>query len=89
MIRADNPVTPLRDGCARRPITCSLCGSLLGAWYQYQYTFYPHFHDCTERCEGLLVFADAHHDVPRGWREYPNKWRAPLLASALVMGQIK
>jgi len=84
MQRADNPVTLLRLFRPRRPIVCSLCGELLGAWFQYQYTFYPYMRPCTKQCEQLLEFANERHHVPRQWRDYPEEWRAPLLAAAFV-----
>lgn len=84
MIAAPNPVTPLGRNGPRRPIVCSLCGARLGAWYQYRFTFYPYLRQCSDRCERLLDFANARHHVPAHWRDYPDEWRAPLLASAMI-----
>lgn len=84
MIRASEPVTWLAGSGPRRPINCSLCGALLGSWYQYQTTFYPHLRPCSAECERLLAFAAARQHVPRQWREYPSDWRMPLLASAMI-----
>ena len=84
-MNAEAPVTQLRrDMKPRRPIECSLCGRLIGAWYLYQTTHYPHMHNCTERCERLIEFTRKKSGVPSAWREYPIEWRAPLVAAALV-----
>jgi hypothetical protein len=84
MISVEHPVTPLHNFKPRRPIVCSLCGTRLGAWWQYKTTYYPHYERCSERCEALLAFANRRQHVPRSWRDYPDEWRAPLLAAALV-----
>lgn len=84
MIVAHDPVTLLRGNKPRRPIICSLCGRMLGAWWQYKTAFYPHMTRCTDECERLLEFSRDGSGVPRQWREYPEEWRAPLLAAALV-----
>lgn len=78
------PVTPVRGGKPRRPIHCSICGRLIGSWFLYQTTHYPHMARCTERCETLIEFSRVRVGVPRNWRNYPQDWRAPLLATALL-----
>lgn len=90
MQAATSPVTRLSScGKPRRPIVCSLCGHLLGAWYQYQTTCYPYFVRCTAQCERLLAFAECREHVPRDWRGFPDEWRAPLLASAMIEQEAK
>jgi hypothetical protein len=84
VIPADAPVTPLRDLKPRRPIACSLCGRLLGAWWQYKTTMYPYFVSCSQRCETLIAFVGESKGVPRQWRDYPQEWRSPLLAAAMI-----
>lgn len=83
-MRADAPVTPLSGIRPRRPIHCSVCGRLLGAWYLLGVTHYPYLVQCSSQCERLLDFARGRDHVPRGWREIPQQWRSALLAAALL-----
>jgi hypothetical protein len=85
---AEYPVTLLHGLKPRRPIECSLCGRLLGAWWQYQTTMYPYFVPCSEQCETLLTFAGKRNGVPKQWREYPQEWRSALLAAAMIEKEI-
>jgi hypothetical protein len=61
---------------------------MIGAWYLYQTTYYPWWHECTNRCETLFEWTTHKRHVPKQWRDYPVEWREPLLAAAMLEGAL-
>jgi len=84
MIPTAAPITRLIGNKPRRPIECSICGALIGSWWQYGVNFYPYMRDCDSTCERLIRFSRGRNGVPREWREFPLEWRSTVLAAGLA-----
>jgi len=77
-----------------RPVVCAVCGKQLGSWWKYGKTWFPEFHECTQRCEELKKYArhEVEHskplNVPRNWQDN-EEWSAVVLAAGYAEWRVR